>query len=198
VSAHRQAQFDIHPVFTQRWSPRAFTGETIDRDTLMSFFEAGRWAPSAFNAQPWRFVFGVQGTDAFGTVLAGLLPMNQVWAQKASALVVVISSTTFTPPGKDAPAPLGTHSFDAGAAWASLALQASLKGWFTHAMAGFNADALRQSLGVPDSFKIEAVVAIGKQADKSQLPEAYQARELPSGREPLVRLVAEGKFGFEG
>lgn len=198
MSAARQAQFDIHPVFTQRWSPRAFTGETIDRDTLMSFFEAARWAPSAFNAQPWRFVYGIQGSEAFGTLLAGLMPMNQVWAQKASALVAVISATQFTPPGKDAPAPLGTHSFDTGAAWASLAIQASLKGWFTHGMAGINGEALRATLGVPAAFKIEAVIAIGKQADKSQLPEAYQARELPSGREPLSKLVAEGQFKFEG
>ena len=50
----RVADYAIHPQFTERWSPRAFTGETIPEQTLLSFFEAARWAPSAYNSQPWR------------------------------------------------------------------------------------------------------------------------------------------------
>ena len=43
----RVADYAIHPQFTDRWSPRAFTGESIPEETLLSFFEAARWAPSA-------------------------------------------------------------------------------------------------------------------------------------------------------
>jgi Nitroreductase family len=53
----RVADYAIHPQFTDRWSPRAFTGETIPEETLLSFFEAARWAPSAYNSQPWRFLY---------------------------------------------------------------------------------------------------------------------------------------------
>ena len=39
----RVADYAIHPQFTDRWSPRAFTGESIPEETLLSFFEAARW-----------------------------------------------------------------------------------------------------------------------------------------------------------
>jgi len=53
----RVADYPIHTQFTERWSPRAFTGESIPQKTLLSFFEAARWAPSAYNSQPWRFLY---------------------------------------------------------------------------------------------------------------------------------------------
>ena len=40
-----------------RWSPRAFTGDPIPDETLLTMFEAARWAPSCFNLQPWRFLY---------------------------------------------------------------------------------------------------------------------------------------------
>jgi hypothetical protein len=49
-------------------------------------------------------------------------------------------------------------------------------------------------LGVPDGYRVEAVIAIGKQGDKSLLPES-RAREQPSDRVPLAQLVREGHFG---
>ncbi|EPN06679.1 nitroreductase family protein, partial [Pseudomonas syringae pv. actinidiae ICMP 18804] len=52
----RIADHPIDPQFTERWSPRAFSGESIEQETLLSFFEAARWAPSAYNSQPWRFL----------------------------------------------------------------------------------------------------------------------------------------------
>jgi hypothetical protein len=40
----RVADYAIHPQFTDRWSPRAFTGEAIPEETLLSFSKphAGR------------------------------------------------------------------------------------------------------------------------------------------------------------
>ena len=58
----RTADHDIEPVFLHRWSPRAFTGESIPDAVLMRLFEAARWAArSAFNLQPWRFVYAKRG-----------------------------------------------------------------------------------------------------------------------------------------
>ena len=44
-TSNRIAEHAIDQQFTQRWSPRAFTDESIDKATLLSFFEAARWAP---------------------------------------------------------------------------------------------------------------------------------------------------------
>ena len=69
----RVAEYAIAPQFTDRWSPRAFTGETIPEETLLSFFEAARWAPSAYNSQPWRFLYARRDTPNWERYLGCLL-----------------------------------------------------------------------------------------------------------------------------
>jgi nitroreductase len=193
----RQPDHPIDPLFTRRWSPRAFTGETIDQATLMSLFEAARWAPSASNLQPWRFVYAHRDTPAWGPIHAALVEFNRVWTAQASALIVVLSKTQGVPPGKSEPQPIRSHSFDAGAAWASLAFQATLAGWYTHAMGGYDGAQLRAAIGAPEDIAIEAVVAVGRLGDKKLLPEPLQARELPSTRVPVAQLVSEGRYRLE-
>ena len=109
----RVADYAIHPQFTDRWSPRAFTGETIAEETLLSFFEAAR---------------------------------------------------------------------------------ASISGWHTHGMAGFDQELTRKELNIPEGYALHAAVAIGKLGDKATLAEYLQAREEPSTRRPLSELAAEGDF----
>ena len=53
----RLSDYPVDPLFTGRWSARALTGEPIPETDLYTCFEAARWAPSAFNAQPWRFIY---------------------------------------------------------------------------------------------------------------------------------------------
>lgn len=194
----RTPEHPIAPLFTERWSPRALTGEAMPHETLLSLLEAARWAPSASNIQPWRLVWGHAGTPAFDAILNTLVPFNQGWARNASVLVVVASQTQSTAPGAAEAKANPWHAFDAGAAWAQLALQASLTGWVAHAMGGFDAQALRSALGAPADAALHAVVALGRQGDKATLPEALQARELPSQRLPLAAVAVEGRWAFEG
>ena len=90
--------------------------------------------------------------------------------------------------------PSHSHSFDAGAAWAQLALQATRSGWQAHAMVGFDMERAFAELNVPAGYRVEAAVAIGRQGDKSMLPEGLQARETPSGRNPLSAIALAGGF----
>ncbi|MCD5995701.1 nitroreductase family protein [Pseudomonas sp. CDFA 602] len=195
-TSSRIADHAIDPQFTNRWSPRAFTGETISEATLLSFFEAARWAPSAYNSQPWRFLYARRDTPNWERYLGLLNEFNRGWAQHASALVIVISKTTFTAPGATEESPALWHTFDTGSAWAYLALQASLSGWYTHGMAGFDQDLTRKELNIPEGYALHAAVAVGKLGDKSTLPEYLQGREAPSPRVPVAQLAAEGDFSL--
>lgn len=94
----RVADYPIHTQFTERWSPRAFTGESIAQETLLSFFEAARWAPSAYNSQPWRFLYARRDTPDWERFLGLLNEFNRGWAQHASALVIIASKTDFIAP----------------------------------------------------------------------------------------------------
>ncbi len=52
----RQPDHEIDPIFINRWSPRSFLKKEVPEEVLMRVFEAARWAPSANNSQPWRFI----------------------------------------------------------------------------------------------------------------------------------------------
>ncbi len=190
----RTADHAIDPLFLERWSPRAFTDEIIAEAELKALFEAARWAPSSYNSQPWRFVYARRGTAHWQTLLGLLNEFNQSWAKNAAALVVIISKETMAVPGKAEEVPSYSHSFDAGAAWANLALQAVRLGWQAHGMVGFDRERALTELKVPAGYRVEAAVAIGKPGDKAQLPEALQARETPSQRNPISATVFEGAF----
>ena len=181
-----------HPIeaqFTDRWSPRAFADKSISSSDLMRLFEAARWAPSGSNLQPWRFVYALRGTPAFESLLATLVEFNQGWAKNASALVFVASVKAFDPDR-----PLGTASFDAGAAWMSLALQAHAQGLVAHGMAGLDYEAASRALGLTDQLKLECAVAIGYAGSPDSLPDFLREREAPSGRQALETMVFEGQF----
>jgi hypothetical protein len=49
-------------------------------------------------------------------------------------------------------------------------------------------------LGIPEGFRVEAAVAIGKIAPKETLPEDLMKREVPSLRKPVAEFVSEGRF----
>jgi nitroreductase len=190
----RVAEYPIDRVFMDRWSPRAFTGEAISEAELFSLFEAARWAPSSYNSQPWRFLYARRDTVHWERFLGLLIPYNRAWVQHAAALIFIVSKSTMLPPGKDTEIPSHSHSFDAGAAWGFLALQAVKSGWATHGMVGLNFDEAFATLGVPQGYRVEAAIAVGRQGDKSTLPEVLQAREAPSGRFAVREIAFEGGF----
>jgi nitroreductase len=190
----RIAEHEIHPVFLDRWSPRAFSDAEITETELLAILEAARWAPSSYNGQPWRFVYALRGGEGWDALLGSLLPFNAAWAAKASALLLVTSYTFIVPPGATEPAPNHAHSLDTGAAWGYLALAATLAGWHTHAMGGFDRAKAAEAVGLPADHVSHAVVALGKQGDPSTLPDVLKAREHPTPRKPLAETAFKGKF----
>ena len=190
----RTADHPIHPMFLERWSPRAFTGEPLPEADLLTMLEAARWAPSSYNSQPWRFAFALRDTPHWDGFLDLLIPFNRAWAAAASALVVLISKSVMRPPGADKDVPSTTHSFDAGAASGYFALQALQMGWHVHGMAGFDRDRAFAELGVPIGHRVEAAYAVGRRGEAATLPPMLRDREYPSQRLPLAQLAFEGGF----
>lgn len=188
----RTTQTALDPVFLDRWSPRAFDGTPIPEADLMTIFEAARWAPSAFNDQPWRLLYARRSDAHWDRFLSLLIPFNQSWAKDASALVFLVSSKMSN--GPDGPTPLYSHSFDTGAAWAQLGLQAVMLGYHAHAMTGIEFDRIPEELELPESFRVEAAVAIGRKADARVLPEGLREKDVPSDRKPIEQIAFAGNF----
>ena len=188
----RTSDTAVNPIFLERWSPRAFDGTEMPEADLETILEAGRWAPSAFNYQPWRFLHARRGDAHWDQFVSLLMPFNAAWAQNASALIFVVSDTLMR--GDDKASPSHSHSFDAGAAWAQIALQAHMLGYHSHGMGGIEYAQITEQLGVPDGFRVEAGVALGRIADASTLPDKLRDREFPSDRKPLAEVAFCGGF----
>ena len=192
----RAARHPILPLILDRWSPRAYDSSAhVSRNELAALFEAARWAPSSFNVQPWRFVFALRADAGWQAMLDLLIPFNRSWAEAAGALVCICSEVdvpTKTPGERQ---PSYSHSFDAGAAWAMLALQASSVGLGTHAMTGFNVDRAKSVLQLPRNVRPEAIIAVGRAGSPANLPEALREREVPSNRQQIETFVYEHTYG---
>ncbi|MES2755965.1 MAG: nitroreductase family protein [Pseudomonadota bacterium] len=201
MATRRVPNYPVETLFLHRWSPRAFDAEQISESQLMTVLEAARWAPSCFNSQPWRFLYARRDTPQWDTFVGLLNPENQVWAKNASALVFIVSNTLMKNPKRlpdattdDEWVPSYTHSFDAGAAWAQLGLQSTLAGLRAHGIIGIDMERTRVELNVPDHYRIEAAVAIGRQAPIETLEYDLQKKEHPSVRDPLSVIALEGGF----
>ncbi|WP_077327923.1 nitroreductase family protein [Virgibacillus siamensis] len=189
VKELRTAAHDIDPIYIKRWSPRSFLDKEVSEDVLRGIFEAARWAPSAANIQPWRFVIARTEKDR-NRFYTFINDGNVAWCEKAPVLTAVISKTDAEFTGGNNP----SHAFDTGAAWGYLALEAARKGLSTHAMGGFDKQKAKEVLGIPENYAVHAIVAIGYQGDKASLLEQFQEREIPSDRNATDAFLSEGLF----
>jgi len=189
---HRRPDYEIEPHFPRLWSPRALSGAAVSQADLLRLFEAARWAPSFRNFQEWHFLYAHKDTLHWPAFFDLLMEANQVWCQRAGALVLVTSRKFADPQGTSTPIP--THSFDAGLATQNLLLQAASMGLAAHPMAGFNASKARVELRVPDSYQVEIMIAVGHPGNPADLPDGVREREVPNGRKPVAEIAMEGPF----
>lgn len=63
----------------------------------MSLLEAARRAPSAYDVQPWRFIYARRGTSSWRPVHDSLVEFNRLWTKRAAALVVIVLWTADGP-----------------------------------------------------------------------------------------------------
>ena len=176
----------VHPLLAERWSPRGFDrGHQISDDHVAALLEAARWAPSASNSQPWRFLVARRGEHAHGQLFAALNPGNQAWAGAASALVLVAARTA-----ADDGTPQPWALYDTGQAVSALVTQAQAHGLAVHQIGGFDSDAVRAEFGLDQTLTPVVVIAVGRADPDAELPGLLAAREAaPRSRRPLNDLL---------
>ncbi|MBI5272548.1 MAG: nitroreductase family protein [Chlamydiia bacterium] len=189
IQETRKPDYPIHPLILNRWSPRSMTGEPLADEELLPLFEAARWAPSSYNAQPWRFLYAKRNTPYWDRFFSLLVDFNKEWCAKAAVLGLVFARKTFEINNK----PSVTHAFDTGAAWENLCLEGTSRGLVVHGMEGFDYQKAKEL--IPLDHEVLAMYAIGKKAPKNSLSVELQKKETPSSRKRLSQFVFEGKIG---
>ncbi|MWC00061.1 nitroreductase family protein [Agromyces seonyuensis] len=170
-------------VLAERWSPRSYDAEAeVPAESIRRFLEAARWAPSANNSQPSRFIVGVRGTETFDRIHDALLGFNQAWADRAGVLVVNVIETVGAD-GRERP----FATYDLGQAVAHLSVQAHADGLHAHQMGGIDREKLREVFGLGEHLVPFSVTAVGVVGSPDQLDETLRARETA----PRTRLTLE-------
>ncbi|OZV79624.1 hypothetical protein CA850_16220 [Micromonospora echinospora] len=211
---------ELSPLLAARWSPHAFDPSVgLTDGEAASLLEAARWAPSAGNRQPWRFLLGRRADEAYKRLFVHLAAENQRWAGQASALLLGAYLLPATPtvaartPASPAPAAHGSGQaahdleqpgydraratydqaqavYDLGQAVAHLTVQAGAIGLHVHQMTGFDRAGLAVDLALPDDVRPHVVVAIGRLGDPLSLPGDLRRRETElRHRHPVTDLL---------
>lgn len=179
----------ILPCLADRWSPRSFADRAVEPEKLQQLFEAARWAASAFNEQPWRFIVATQDdADDYAKMLGCLVEANQAWAKHAPVLMIAVVAETFTRNNK----PNRCAEHDLGLAMGNLCAQATALGLALHQMAGIDQEKCRTTFNLPADHHAFSATALGYPAPPQQDADPHPSQRT---RNPLAEFVFAGTFG---
>ena len=154
----------IADIIKSRRSARNYLDKPVERDKIMACLEAARLAPSAVNSQPWHFVVVDDKKlkdrlcqEAF----SGIYAVNS-FARKAPVLVAVVSErdrflTRISEWFRDT----RFYLIDIGISCEHFVLQAEELGLGTCWIGWFNEKAVKKSLKIPDSKKVDVLLTLG-------------------------------------
>lgn len=157
-----------------RRSVRKFTDRPVADELVEQILEAGRWAPSGTNNQPWRLV--VVRDPAVKDRIADCTRYGAVVRQAPMLIPVFIHTPSMYHATKDHQAVgaclqnmlLMIHALGLGAVWLGEILK--------------NADAVRDICGVSAEHELMAVVALGWPGATNQKSERKAMDELVLAR----------------
>jgi nitroreductase len=157
----------IHDLLARRWSPRTFSPRAVEPAKLAQLFEAARWSPSSYNAQPWAFIVARrEEVEGYERLLSTLVEPNRRWAQQAPVLILGVAKLDFD----HVPQPNRHALYDLGQAVANLIVQATSLDLYVHQMAGFDPHLARELFAIPAGFEPVVVFALGYQEGEPPAP----------------------------
>lgn len=166
-------QYEIFALLKQRYSPRTFKDESIQKTHLKQLFEAVRWSASTFNIQPWRFIYAERGSEAHDKIIACLSTGNKKWAPLAPLLVLSVYKDKLEG---------GDENFhakhDLGLSLGNMTVQAQYLGIALHHMAGVDRKAAADVFDIPEGYQVCTAIALGYfGGELDKLPIELQEKE---------------------
>ena len=184
----------IDRLIAERWSPRAYDPDrAIENEKITALMEAARWAPSCFNAQPWRFILCNRHRNevAWQFAVSCLASRNQLWAKDAPLLILACAHEVFSYNGNAN----RWAQYDTGAASENICLQATSMGLYAHQMGGFDVQRARDVFRLPQEVTPMAMIAVGYYGDINRLEQDFvDSEKSEREREPLEHSFFDGDF----
>ncbi|HDP76537.1 MAG TPA: nitroreductase [Bacteroidales bacterium] len=171
-----------------RQSDRAYDTRPVEKDKVLKILEAARLAPSAFNAQPWRFIVvdePVLKNKLADAAASRVLGINHFTKQAPVHIVIVMEpanlSSNFGSLVKEKTFPL----IDIGIAAEHICLAAKAEGLGNCMLGWFDESAVKKLLGIPKSRRVPLIITIG-------YPATDEIR--PKRRKSLDDVVSFNKY----
>ena len=148
----------------KRRSCRKYSDKPIPREIIERCVEAARFAPSACNSQPWKFI--VIDTPEIKEKVAnkafsGIFKMN-AFAKKAPVLVLIVrNKSKYASMLGGALRGVQFSLVDLGIVGEHFVLQAAEEGLGTCWLGWFDEKAVKKEMGIPKSKKIDAIISLG-------------------------------------
>jgi len=149
---------------------RNYTSKEVEKGLLDAVLEAGRWAPSGKNGQPWRFI--VIGDQKIKEALSQCTRYGSIIDQAPVAIAVFLDSQSSYDRTKDLQA-IGACMENMLLVAYSLGLGASWQGEILNRRAE-----VEKLLGVPADYELMAVLTLGFPASSDQLSSRRALREI--------------------
>jgi nitroreductase len=167
----------------QRRSANRFVSDPVSDEQLEAILEAGRWAPSARNSQPWDFVVitNPQIRSEMGTILRDITWAWSGFAAAPAMIVVAVSPLRdpdhYVEDGAIAAQNLclAAHSVGLASSWAGV--------YGNDARKQTAEKALKKLLSLPRTHRIIAVIPVGTASHVGR-----------GSRRPLVEIVHRDRF----
>src|SRR3990170_3182754 len=97
VKARTHIDYQVIDVIARRWSPFAFDPERdVPESSVRSMLEAARWAPSARNEQPWRFLVIDRSSADARAKIESCLSEGNAWAKRAPLFLMAVAKTDYS------------------------------------------------------------------------------------------------------
>jgi nitroreductase len=190
---HTPTEYPILQLIKDRWSPRAFSEEPISEKDIHILLEAGRWAASSNNLQPWRIIWGLKGTETYDRIFDCLVTFNQGWFTDSPALMLGAYKKDMKNGSKE-----NFHALhDLGLFMGNVCCQATSMGIAIHQMAGVDFKKAASEFNFPENYHVATATAIGYYGgDASTLPADLQEEEQEKERKrhPQEAFAFNGNF----
>lgn len=149
-------------IIKRRRSVRRFDGAAIPKEAMEQILEAGRWAPSGTNAQPWRFIV-VTRKEKLAEIsdFCYYKWFKSRHVGEAGAAIVICA---------DPHAGSQTYVLDAAIAGTNMTLMATSLGIGSCWIGAFEEETLKKMMRIPENLKIIALIALGYEAGKASVP----------------------------
>ena len=166
-------------LFKGRRSIRRYRPDSVPDEFLAQVLEAGQWAPSASNRQPWDFIV-VRDAEMRRAVAEYSAYFFIKWAHVAEApVIIVLCGDT-----KNRVYRQFLHE-DIGLAGGQMLLQAAVLGLGSCWVGGVNRKALGAVLRLPDHIEVVGLLTLGFPAEEPE----------PPARKPLAQIVHYDVYG---